>query len=389
MRIFFVLVPAFNPNDGGVQRTTYKLGKHFTQSGLDVHYYSLKKKGHSAVEYGSLHHAMEGGMGDNTANILLLKKIIAEVQPDIVINQMPYEVPLRNALFESKGEVGFALLGCLRNSLFSVKDNLEDTVSRMLPNGISNIFNNPLGHSLALYTHKYKHKKQLKSIIDQHDLFILLTPPNREELHYFIGDYKREKIIAIPNSIPFVEPQTLPKEKIILHVGRLNIPQKRSDLLLPFWKQAHQSLPDWEFWIVGDGPEKSNIEAQIMAESIPRVKLLGYQKPEPYYKKASIFMMPSAYEGFPNTVLEAQSYGCPVLAFNSYVALSWIVNSHKDAILIESYNTTDMAAASIEIAKKQSLLHIMSENAKTNANRFTIDKVGAIWLELFQKLIKK
>ena len=99
--------------------------------------------------------------------------------------------------------------------------------------------------------------------------------------------------------------------------------------------------------------------------------------------------MPSAYEGFPNTVLEAQSYGCPVLAFNSYVALSWIVNSHKDAILIESYNTTDMAAASIEIAKKQSLLHIMSENAKTNANRFTIDKVGAIWLELFQKLIKK
>lgn len=389
MKILFTLIPAFNPNDGGVQRTTFKLGKYFSEQRISVYYFSFEKNGHAAVEYGTLYHAQEEGEGNNAANLKLLKKVLAEVQPDIVINQMPYEVPLRNALFECKREIGFTLLGCLRNSLFSVKNNLKDTVSRMFPAGNFYLFNNPIGRLLALNIHKYKHKKQLRYIIDQHDLFILLAPPNREELQYFIGNYKPEKVIAIPNSIPFVDRQSLPKEKVILHVGRLNIPQKRSDLLLPFWSQAHQSLPDWEFWIVGDGPEKGRLEAQIEAQKIPRIKLLGYQKPESYYQKASLFMMPSAFEGFPNTILEAQSYGCPVLAFKSYAALDWIVNDRKDAVLVKPYNTSDMAAEAVAIATQQNLLGEMSEQARVNASRFTIDKVGAMWLELFEKLVVK
>lgn len=389
MKILFALVPAFNPNDGGVQRTTFKLGKFFTENGLQVSYFSLQKTGHVSAEYGTLYYVQEEGEGGNKKNTARLRNILTEVRPDIVINQMPYEIPLREALFASKQQLGFILLGCLRNSLFSVKNNLTDTVNRMLPASISKGFNNAFGQSVALNIHKYKHARQLKAIINQHDLYILLAPPNRDELQYFIGAYKPEKVIAIPNSIPYVEQQTHSKEKIILHVGRLNIPQKRSDLLLPFWDKVYPELPDWEFWIVGNGPEKNNLEKQIARENIPRVRLLGYQKPEVYYRKASIFMMPSAFEGFPNTILEAQSYGCPIVAFKSYAALDWIVHNRKDAVLIKPYNTSEMAKETVVIAKEQSLLKEMSEHAKINARRFTIDKVGMIWLELFNKLLKK
>ena len=56
MRILFTMTPAFKPEEGGVQRTTFKLGKYFTKQGMDVSYYSTADKGHIRAEYGTLYH---------------------------------------------------------------------------------------------------------------------------------------------------------------------------------------------------------------------------------------------------------------------------------------------------------------------------------------------
>ena len=68
MKIFFTLTPAFDPNAGGVQRTTFKLGKYFSEKGLDIYYYSLAKTGHVEVRNGTLYTAPETGCHKNPSN---------------------------------------------------------------------------------------------------------------------------------------------------------------------------------------------------------------------------------------------------------------------------------------------------------------------------------
>lgn len=387
--ILFVLTPSFNPNSGGVQRTTYKLGKYFANKGHRVSYYSFATEGHIETINGKLYHSQVPGGVDEGKNLKTLEEVCSGLNPDIVINQMPYEYLLTELLGKIKNKYGFILLGCLRNSLFSVINNIEASMKSLLPRPLFQMLNNPIGKKLAHLRHKHLHKKSLRHIISNHDRYILLSPPNNKELKYFVGDYMQEKILAIPNSIPDVYTDLSEKNKTIIHVGRLTKTQKRSELLLPFWKACKDDLNDWEFVIVGDGPYMEEMKIQINKQNIERVKLTGFQKPETYYKSASIFMMPSAYEGFPNTILEAHSYACPVLAYNSYDALEWIVNDGEDSCLIEPYNVAKMAKMAIALAEDSERLLKFQKAALQNASRFTIDKVGKIWEDLFEELVRE
>lgn len=386
--ILFTFTPAFNPNSGGVQRTTWKLGQYLAKNDYKVSYYSLAHYGHIDPEYGELFHAPSIGKNKNPENIKHLKRTISNISPDIVINQMPYEKELSSALHILKTRNGCVVIGCLRNSLFNFKNNARETTKRLLPKTIFKLFNNCIGLSLIQARHWVKHRYQLKRILKHHDYFILLAPPNRKELQYFVGDFKKENVISIPNSIPQVISNLDQKEKIILHVGRLNISQKRSELLISFWRKAHENLPDWKFVIVGNGPFKSKMEKIIKEEALPRVTMEGFQKPEPYYQKASIFIMTSAYEGFPNVLLEAQSFGCATVLFNSYLSLGWIVEDGKNALLTQPFDTAEMTKKVCSLAQEKPKLHNMQNASLKNAERFTIDKVGSKWESFFAEIIK-
>lgn len=383
LRILFTFTPAFNPNAGGVQRTTYKLGKHFFEHGLEVNYYSLAKDGHESSAAGKLFSAPCYNGLKNQRNIDNLKMVLRDIRPQVVINQMPYEHRLRSTLFQEKRNISYLLIGCLRNSLFNFKNNVGDRIDQMLPRPVNWAMNNVIGRAIVSSWHWLKHRRDLKCIIDQHDYFILLAPPNRKELEHFVGHYKPEKIKAIPNSIPRVLEEIPEKEKIILHVGRINVQQKRSDLLLDFWERIHVQLPDWKFIIVGDGDYFETLQKDLQMRNLPRVELKGRQQPESYYKKAAIFMMPSAYEGFPNTLLEAQSYGCASLAFRSYGALDWIGHDGKDVKLFPPFQVDQMALFALGLTRNPEKLKNYQAAALQNASRFIIDKVGKLWLEFF------
>ena len=386
MKLLFVITPAFNPYGGGVQRITINLGKYFTEQGHLVCYYTTMHQGNKKAAHGDLYHAPFAGGPGNPQNISHMQATIENIKPDFVINQMPYEKEIRNGLYHIKQLTGFILLGCVHNSLFSFKSNVRSIGKAHLPGWLHSILNNPFGDILLQWQHWIKHFRYLKAIIDAHDRLILYTPPNLQELKHFVGNYKKEKVLAIPNCIPNVFEGHFSKDKIILHVGRLNIPQKRSDLLLDFWQKTYHHLPDWSFVIVGDGPYMPTLKAEIEKRNLPRVKLEGHQKPDAYFKRASLFMMPSAYEGFPNTILEAQSNGCIPLAFDSYAALGWIVNDTKDALLSRPFCISQMADQAIDLIGNRDKLIRMSTEALDNASRFSIEKVGQEWMQLFNSL---
>lgn len=383
MKILFLMHQAFDPFSGGVQMSTFKLSKKFTEMGMTTSVYSFSNTGHSKAEYTKLFHSENKGIHYNKENRDHLYQILSDVKPDIIIDQMPYETQVHDVLIRSKNEFGSILLACLRNSLFSIKLNIEDYIKIFIPSPLNRLFHNFLGRFVFQQVHKSKHAKSLKTILDVYDKFVMFGEPNNDEIKYFIGNYKQSKLTYIPNSIPEVLTEMPVKEKKILWLSRLSYKQKQAQYILPVWDIVHKNLPDWQLDIVGDGDAFKAIQNEILEKNIPRVHLHGKQKANEYFREAPIYFMTSSYEGFPNTVIEAQSFGSIPVIFNSYPIANWVINDNQDGILIKSFEVKKMADAIVKLAKDSEKMRTMGNYALKNANKFHIDVVGEMWRELF------
>ena len=106
------------------------------------------------------------------------------------------------------------------------------------------------------------------------------------------------------------------KSKTILAVGRLH-EQKGFDLLLQAWKPIEKTYSDWSLRIVGEGPKRAELEAQIESQGLKRVVLASATNNVlDEYEAASIFVLSSRYEGLPLALIEAMWCGLPCIAFD-------------------------------------------------------------------------
>jgi glycosyltransferase involved in cell wall biosynthesis len=100
---------------------------------------------------------------------------------------------------------------------------------------------------------------------------------------------------------------------IVGYIGRL-VPGKRvEDLVRAF---AALDVEDKQLWIVGDGPERANIESAISSHSLQSsVRLFGYRDDRlSLLKSFDVFVLPSLSEGIPRCLLEAMAARVPVVA---------------------------------------------------------------------------
>jgi glycosyltransferase involved in cell wall biosynthesis len=67
--------------------------------------------------------------------------------------------------------------------------------------------------------------------------------------------------------------------------------------------------------LIGDGPERSNLEAFVTTHRLSNVEFLGVkQNIQDYLQIFDLFVLTSAGEGVSNTILEAMATGVPVIA---------------------------------------------------------------------------
>ena len=78
---------------------------------------------------------------------------------------------------------------------------------------------------------------------------------------------------------------------------------------------------DWILRIVGDGPERDNIEHMVQKLELKNVRFEGFQYPRSYYEISSILILTSEYEGFGLVVAEAMSFGVIPVVLGSYSAI--------------------------------------------------------------------
>ena len=363
--------------------TTYKLSKWLANVGHVVGVFSFKQAGHVDIDFAQVFTPVNNSGPSDDRNLDALDRALNQFQPDVVINQMPYEHGIGGALRKYDPPL---LLGCLRNTLFSVKNNLDGFGLQVLPDSIARLFRNRLGRSLLLLFHRIRHRRDLKKILDTYDYFVMFAPQNLEELNFFVPEFDRNKIKLIPNSIPYVLDRVPKKDKRLLWLGRVSIHQKRADLILPLWQKVQKHLPDWELDIVGDGPALDALKRSISANSVKGVTLHGRQKPDEFFRRSAIFVMTSSFEGFPNTLVEAQSLGAIPVLFSTFPVAEFIVSDRVNGFFVEPFDLEKMTSCIIEIALSDERPDI-ADRALDSARRFEIDAVGGIWQQLFDDCV--
>lgn len=178
--------------------------------------------------------------------------------------------------------------------------------------------------------------------------------------------------------------------KRFIAVGRLD-EQKGFDILIQIWKDVYKTHPDWQLDIYGNGPKHSELKQLIESLELNKtITLKGVSDDiKKEYLSSSGLIMSSRYEGFPLALIEAQSCGLPIIAFNCLHGPSEIVSDGINGFLIPMQDNKLMARKICELIEKPHLRKSFSNNAKINSLKFSADHIIDEWDNLFKNFPTK
>lgn len=199
----------------------------------------------------------------------------------------------------------------------------------------------------------------------------------------------KEKFIAQGNALSFSSVQIKAKNKTVLVVTRLEERHKRVSAIIKIWREIEKdsSLTDWKLKIVGYGPHAEKYKK--FASDLSRIEFVGYADPTSYYEDSSIFLMTSAFEGFPMTILEAQQNGCVPIAFDSFEALHDIITDERDGFIIADNDYKTYIHRLKLLMKDEDLLRGMSEEARRNCQVHSQEQVASSYRMCFNNILSQ
>ncbi|MCK4773828.1 MAG: glycosyltransferase, partial [Candidatus Krumholzibacteria bacterium] len=143
-------------------------------------------------------------------------------------------------------------------------------------------------------------------------------------------------------------------DKFVFALSRIDS-NKGLDLLISAYAKIHDKT-DADL-VIGGGsknPKPHEVEVKQSLENLvqtlgvqDRVRFTGYVPDElldSYYRRAQVFVLPSKYEPFGMTVLEAMGCGTAVVA-TRLGGIRHVLNDHKDSLLVDPSDADEFGAA--------------------------------------------
>lgn len=178
-----------------------------------------------------------------------------------------------------------------------------------------------------------------------------------------------------------------PRKPIVLAVGRL-VPQKGFDLLIRAFHEVVHRHPKWSLVIVGGGPKEAELK-DLSTKLLPPGSVLftgAVKDPERYYRTAGLFVLPSRFEGFPNSLLEAMAAGCAVIATDAPGGMSEIVRHGVDGFLIPPEDVGALANAMDRLMTDRDERSRLGARAVEVSVRYGMDRIVALWAHVVSEV---
>lgn len=183
-------------------------------------------------------------------------------------------------------------------------------------------------------------------------------------------------------------PNSVKKEKQILFAGTITQKKGYLDLIQSFSLIAHK-YPEWKLIFAGNGEIENakrlakdlHIEEQVIFKG-----WVNREEIQVLFEKASILCLPSYTEGFPMAVLDAWSYGVPVIT-TPVGGLPDVLISGINALVFEPGDLNKLAKLLEELIIDDSLRkRISDESIKLSQDKFSIATISKQLSELYSSL---
>jgi GalNAc-alpha-(1->4)-GalNAc-alpha-(1->3)-diNAcBac-PP-undecaprenol alpha-1,4-N-acetyl-D-galactosaminyltransferase len=201
---------------------------------------------------------------------------------------------------------------------------------------------------------------------------------------------KPNKITILPNPISLelsqLRDDTIPKEKIILTVGRLDKNKCQDDLIKAF---NDIDAKGWKVQMIGDGTKKEELLNLIESFNLSnKIEIISKVRDiDKYYNAASIFVFTSKTEGFPNALLEAMHYGLPCISTDCNFGPSDLIEDGVNGFLVPVNDQIILKNKLSHLINSESLRSEFSLKSKQTTTIYKSDIVVEKWESLISNFI--
>ena len=238
--------------------------------------------------------------------------------------------------------------------------------------------------------YKFKHRlseelRIFKSAIAQS----VTTHLQKEKLDELYG-FKSDNIVVIPPGVDVHNFKSAKYERgqsdeqlldrYIFCLSRIDA-NKGHDLLLHAFNIVRKQIPDIHLIIGGGSPNPQARELEVLVEMkriikqedlSDRTQIIGYVPADrlvSLYQNSELFVLPSIFEPFGMTALEAMACSRPVVA-SKFGGIRNVINSGKNGLLIDPSNEGDFADAMIKILNNKNLAEKLGKEGSDTIHRF-------------------
>lgn len=391
MNILFVLK---SYEMGGVEVVTSVLANKFVAEGHRVSIFAFAPAEKCSVEDrldSRIHTYTLKHQRYCEENVSAMREVMKQEHTDVVINQwgLPF-YPLKTVVKAARG-MNVKFISVYHNTpdmngrLQSVDNVLaveQNPVKRCMLRGKRYIFKQITAYGMR-WNYNHSHR------------FMVLSPSFISKFEQFTGVHHASKLIVQTNPVTIEMPSQKVdlsrKQKEVIYVGRIDEFQKRVDRIIHLWKEIEPSHQDWKLTIVGDGEKRKEMETLVDTLHLKNVSFEGFKNPVDYYKRASILLLTSDFEGFGLVIIEGMSYGVVPIVYGSYSAIYDIVDSGNDGVIVppsplNDYDASAMSTALQTMIDNRGQRETMAEAAITKSKRFSIDAISREWNQVFTSL---
>ena len=240
-------------------------------------------------------------------------------------------------------------------------------------------------------------QKALDQAVNQAAAIICVSQSTADELLEYVGPSIEDRVQVVYEGVSehFFQPvdeqcldqlSNLPPTGVpfILATGKIS-PRKNIHGLVAALSRLVDDIPHHLVLIGGDGWDMEAVRKQLVNPMVrERVHFAGYVTDEQLralYKRASIYVHPSLYEGFGLTVLEAMAVGCPVITSNVY-SLPEVAGDA--AVLVDPQDTNQLAEAVEMICRDESFAGQLVEKGQQRATAFDWKDCAARVLDVYR-----